>query len=221
MTATADLLAQIEATLQTAVSPNIATAASASDIFEAYVFSIVIEAARAEGADVTLRDVHGGIPTMLVFRTSPGYLSSRAQPYTHGVLAFPGKPILEAHVGVRVVGKSGVLHECDVAVIEQVEAETCRQREVPPRSSSVIIATECKFYSTPLRLNLAREFLGLTLDLSTRQVLFVTNSSSESVEKLLSQRKRDWEHKLAPCAQAEVMRLRHKFQSAFQHFKAR
>jgi len=88
-------------------------------------------------------------------------------------------------------------------------------------STEDLLATECKFYSTPLRLNLAREFLGLTLDLSTGHVLFVTNSSSESVEKLLSQRKKDWEHKLAPSAQAEVMRLRHKFQAAFQHFKAR
>jgi len=221
MTSPTDLLAQIEGTLQLAVSPSIRTEASASDVFEAYVFSIVIEAARAEGAIVNVRDVFGQVPTILTFRTSPGYISSRVQAYTHAVLGFPGKPVLEAHVGVRVVGKSGVLHECDVAVIEQAEAETCRQREVPPRSSSVLIAAECKFYSTPLRLNLAREFLGLSLDLSAEQVLFVTNSSSDSVEKLLSHRKREWEHNLTPRAQAEVMRLRHKFQSVFQHFKAR
>jgi hypothetical protein len=218
---TAEMLAEIEVALRASISPSTLSAANASDVFEVYVFSIAIQAARAEGAAVSFHDVLGNAVTSLTFRTAPGYIFSREKAYTHAVLAFPAKPLLEAHVGVRVVGKSGVLHECDVALIEQAEAETCRQRLVPPRSASVLVATECKFYSTPLRLNLAREFLGLTLDLSAEQVLFVTNSASDSVEKLLSQRKRQWEHNLSPGARAEVMRLRHKFQDAFQYFKAR
>jgi len=220
MTIPSDLLDQIQASLGSAISSSLRTASDTSDIFEAYVFSLVIEAARTEGANVTYRNVNGTIPSVFVFRTSPGYIFSTHQPYTHAVLSFANKPPLEAHVGVRVVGKSGVLHECDVAVIEQAEAETCRQRQVPPRSSKVRVAVECKFYSVPLQLHLARAFIGLTSDLSVGKPLFVTNSFSASLEKLLSGRGKDWEHNLSPSAPVEVMRLRHKFQDAFQHYKA-
>lgn len=220
MTIATDLLMQIQATLGAAISPSLATASDASDIFEAYVFSLIMEAARTEGASITYRDVSGNTPSVFVFRTSPGYIFSTNHPYTHAIIAFPDKPPLEAHVGVRVVGKSGVLHECDVAVIEQAEAETCRQRQVPPRSSKVLIAVECKFYSTPLQLHLARAFIGLTSDLSASESVFVTNSFSDSLEKLLSGRGKNWEHNLAPNALVEVMRLRHKFQDAFQNYKA-
>lgn len=220
MTIATDLLTQIQATLGSAVSPNLTTASDASDIFEAYVFSLVIEAAKIEEASVTYRDVFGCTPSIFVFRTSPGYIFSRNQAYTHAVITFLNKPPLEAHIGVRVVGRSGVLHECDVAVIEQAEAETCRQRQVPPRSSKVLIAVECKFYSTPLQLYLARAFIGLASDLSAREPIFATNSYSDSLEKLLSARGKMWEHNLAPSAPDKVMRLRHKFQHAFQYYKA-
>lgn len=215
-----DLLTPIQAILGPSLSPSLSTASATSDIFEAYAFTLVVEAARTEGASISYRDVFGRIPTTFVFRTSPGYIFSTIHPYTHAVIMFPNKPPLEAHVGVRVVGKSKVLHECDVAVIEQAEAETCRQRQVPPRSSQVLIAVECKFYSTPLQLHLARAFIGLTSDLSANKSFFVTNSSSNSLEKLLSGRRKDWEHNLVPDSAVEVMRLRHKFQHAFQHFKA-
>lgn len=155
-----------------------------------------------------------------MFRTSPGYIFSTTHPYTHSIITFARKAPLEAHLGVRVVGKSGVLHECDVTVVDQSEAEMCRRELVPPRSFKVLIAVECKFYSTPLQLHLAREFIGLTSDLSAQNPIFVTNSSSESLERLLSGRGKNWEHNLAPNAANEVMRLRYKFQHAFQDYKA-
>ena len=220
MTVVTDLLTQIQSTLST-ITPSVSTASNTSDIFEAYVFSLVIEAANIEGATIFYRDVNGNTPSTFVFRTSPGYIFSTRQPYTHAVILFDNKPALEAHLGVRVVGKSGVLHECDVAVIEQDEAETCRKRQVAPRSSKVLVAVECKFYSTSLQLNLARSFIGLTSDLSTKQPVFVTNSASPSLEKLLSAKGKDWEHNLIPSSSVEVMRLRHKFQTAFQNFKAK
>lgn len=215
-----ELLSEIETVLGNSISPSLTTVSDASDIFEAYVFSLLIEAARTEGAVVIYRDVNGNTPSTFVFRTSPGYIFSTAQPYTHAIILFANKPSLEAHVGVRVVGKSNVLHECDVAVLEQSEAETCRRNLVPPRSSKVLIAVECKFYSTPLQLSLARAFIGLTSDLSAKNSLFATNTASDSLEKLLSGRKHEWEHNLAPRSPVQVGRLRGKFQTAFQHFKA-
>jgi hypothetical protein len=155
------LLAEIQTALGGSMPPSLRAVSAGSDIFEAYVLMLVIQAALEEGAQVTYRDVFGNTPTTFVFRTSPGYIYSRAQPYTHGVIAFASKPALEVHMGVRVVGKSGVLHECDIAVIEQAEAETCRRNYVPPRSTKVLIAAECKFYVAALKLSLAREFLGV------------------------------------------------------------
>jgi hypothetical protein len=221
MTIPDDLLNEIANTFGSAISSSLTTASDTSDIFEAYVLSLVLEAAQTEGATITYRDVIGNAPTEFIFRTSPGYIFSTTQYYTHAVILFPNKAPLEAHIGVRVVGKSDVLHECDVAVIEQIEAEICRQRQVPPRSSKVLIAVECKFYSTPLQLHLARAFIGLTTDLSATKPIFVSNNSSVSLEKLLTKRKREWEHNLVPSASVEVMRLRHKFQDAFQKYKAR
>ena len=220
MTIKNELLLEIQSTLGTTITPSLSTVSDTSDIFEAYVFSLVIEAAKIEGAIVSYRDVFGNFPTTFIFRTSPGYIFSTMRPYTHAEIQFSNKPPLEAHIGVRVVGKSGVLHECDVAVIEQVEAETCRRRQVPPRSSKVLIAVECKFYSTPLQLHLARSFIGLASDLSAKKPIFVTNSASDSLEKLLSGHDRNWEHNLIPSSSREVSRLRHEFQSAFKKFKA-
>lgn len=221
MTIADDLLNEIANTFGSAISSSLTSASDTSDIFEAYVFSLVLEAAQTEGATITYRNVLGNTPTDFIFRTSPGYIFSTNRNYTHAVILFQNKAPLEAHIGVRVVGKSDVLHECDVAVIEQIEAEICRQRQVPPRSSKVLIAVECKFYSTPLQLHLARAFIGLTTDLSAEKPIFVSNNSSDSLEKLLTGRGRDWEHNLIPSASVEVMRLRHKFQDAFQKYKAR
>src|SRR5689334_11022140 len=104
MTTTSSLLTAIQAALGSTISPSLTSASDTSDIFEAYVFSLILEAARIEGANVYFRDVNGNSPSTFIFRTSPGYIFSRAQPYTHAVIEFSGKPTLETHVGVRVSG---------------------------------------------------------------------------------------------------------------------
>lgn len=221
MTAANELVTEINNVLPATITPGVSSASTVSDLFETFIFCLVIEAAKTEGATVTYRDVFGKIPTAFVFRTSPGFIFSTVKPYTHAILNFVNKPPLEVHIGVRVVGKSGVLHECDLAVIEQVEAVTCRQEQVPPRSSKVKIAVECKFYSTPLQLHLARAFIGLVSDLSANEAIFVTNTASDSIEKLLSGRSRKWEHNLIPRANKEIGRLRNEFQTVFKNYKAR
>jgi hypothetical protein len=112
-----DLLDRIDAALGFGVPTNYSTASAANDLFEGYVFSLVIAAARSQGAQLSFEDVNEAAVTSLLFRTSPGFIYSRAQPYTHARIAFPRCPELEAHIGVFVGGRSGVLHECDVAVI--------------------------------------------------------------------------------------------------------
>lgn len=221
MTINPNLLQEIEAAISNVIGPRVASYQSASDLFEAYAFSIVLAAARTEGANIAYSDVFGRPAQNLVFRSGPGHIYSRVQPYTHAVISFPGKDPLEAHIGVRVVGKSRVLHECDVAVIEQPEADTCRLQRVPPRSNKILFAVECKFYSTELKLIMGRAFIGLTTDLSAKKTFFVTNTSSDSIERLLTERKRDWERNVVPASTLEVGRLRSDFQHCFRDYMVR
>ncbi len=95
------LLDELEAGLRlcASVSPQLTTESHASDLFEAYVFTIILRAARDLGAEIDYRDVTGGRPASFVFRTSPGYIYSKERQYCHAVIAFQGKPRLEAHVG--------------------------------------------------------------------------------------------------------------------------
>jgi len=99
-------LNEIQTVLGSAISPAYNTKSKAYDVFEGYVFTIVIKAAQAEGAIVTYKDVHGQTPTAFVFRTSPGSIQSNLHSYTHAVIEFPGtgKPVQEAHIGVYVRG---------------------------------------------------------------------------------------------------------------------
>jgi hypothetical protein len=122
-----------------------------------------------------------------------------------------------------ISGHSHVLHECDVCVLLQAEADICRRSadRVAPRSSKVILNIEAKFYTTPLNLSLGRSFLGLTTDMSSQGAFFVSNTSSDSVEKLLSHKKQSWEHNIKPGNLAELERLIPAFQNVFKNFKAK
>lgn len=220
MTSNASLLTAIQSALGSSLTPSLSTTSSTSDIFEAYIFSIILEAASIEGATITFEDVFGGNPSVFYFRTSPGYIFSTTQPYTHAVIQFPNKPILEAHIGIRVTGKSGVLHECDVSVLHQSEAITCRNNLVSPRSSKLVMAIECKFYSTSIPLGLARAFIGLHTDLSAQESFFVVNTNSASVEKLLAKRDRYCGIDIVPASPVTVDKLRNAFQSEFYRYKA-
>lgn len=208
--------------LDNCISTRNIALSSDSDIFEAYIFGLVVRAAREEGATISYQDVNGRNVTNLLFRNSPGLIHSQNKNYTHGVIQFVNKPILETHVGVKVAGKSGVLHEADIAVLDRAEAEKCRRNNVSPRSSKILISVECKFYSSSLQLHLARSFLGLVSDFSVKEPFFVSNTESNSVEKLLSHRTRHWEKNICPtCINNEVDRLAYEFRIAFKNYKAR
>lgn len=215
------LIAEIQAALGAAVNPSLTVTSAANDIFEAYILSLVINAARAEGATISFMDVFGNTPTTYVFRTSPGHIFLTTQPYCHTVIEFPNKPTLEAHIGIYVGGKSRVFHECDVAVLFQEEADLCRLNNVPPRHSQVLISIECKHYTVGLKLDLARSFMGLSSDLTTKNSFFVVNSASSSIEKLLTHHDKNWEHEVRPGSTNAVARLNGALQKAFRNFKTK
>ena len=219
MTTAGDLLAQIRSMLGMAGNPY-SSAADAHDIYEAYLFSLVVVVARNSSATVHFETVDGKVTTDLVFRTSPGMLYSTRRPYTHAVVAFPNVPVLEIHLGVRVQGRSRVLHECDVLVLSQDEADRCRTGQVAPRGGRSLLAVECKFYTSILKLGLARGFEGLHADLGTRHTLFVANLNAVRVARYLNHRRRTWEQTVRPGAQ-QVTHVESLIREAFKDHCAR
>lgn len=111
------LLNEIENALGSATNANLSTSSAGADLYECYIWSLVLEAARQEGATIRLLDRGGRSATSFWFRTSPSSIFSEAHNYCHAELQFPRRPTLEAHIGIYVSGKSRVNHECDVAVL--------------------------------------------------------------------------------------------------------
>jgi hypothetical protein len=176
------------------------TASAAWDVYEGYIFGLVVRAGVAAGGSVSFQDVNGNLARRLVFRTSPGMLYSTTHAYTHAVLEFADCDPLEVHVGVRVQGRSRVLHECDVLVLPADEAALSRGKQVAPRGTRSLLAVECKYYANHLSLYLARGFHGLHTDLGLKYPFFVSNVRAPRVERYLSYHNRSWENGVLPGA---------------------
>jgi hypothetical protein len=200
MTRIDDLISELTSTVgDRAVSYN--SASAAWDVYEGYAFGLVIRAAVAAGGRIRYEDRFGNSANNLVFRTSPGMLYSTAQPYTHAVIDFGGCPPLEAHIGVRVQGRSGVPHECDVLVLPVTEADLSRDNDVAPRGSRSLIAIECKYYAGYLSLQLARGFHGMHADLGVKNPYFIANLRAQRIQKYLTYLGRNWESDVIPNSQ--------------------
>lgn len=225
MPAKAQLLDQIEAALGAIAQTANLAARKPWDIYEVYLWSLVFEAARTIGAAISFEDVLGQAATALTFRVSPGtvFPTRRAIPirYTHAILTFGTAPPLEVHQGIYVTGKSGLPHECDVAVITRNEGSACRMAgDAHPRCAKTIIAVECKYLSSNPGIDLARGFIGLTVDVWNENRFFVCNLSQPEVQKFLTHHKRKWSHDTIPTNVTVVGELRSLFQRAFREYIA-
>jgi hypothetical protein len=152
----------------------------ANDLYEAYLFSTVIDAGRRENAVIEYYDGAGNVASQLLFRRSPGVLHGNTA-FTHGVLRFPNREPLEVHVGVRVSGVSHIAHECDIAVLRQAECDRSRHNRLLPRPRGIVLALEAKYYSVPLSLGLGRALLGLDKELYGAPTGIVTNFRSDDI----------------------------------------
>jgi hypothetical protein len=217
----AQLWNDIQKALAGVPSANLARASAGEDLYEAYVWSLVLEAASNEGASVRLRDRGGGVPTSFWFRTSPSSIFSTAHNYCHAEIEFTNRPIVEAHIGIFVAGRSQVAHECDVAVLYKSEANICRNSSVHPRSGKVILTAECKYYiNSTIGINLGRSFLGLLHDIYTGDRYFVATSVSPSVSMLFSKHNKEYELGLSPLGPRLEGRLRGSFEKTFRDFRS-
>jgi hypothetical protein len=168
----ASLLSILPSALPTTMTASGLAPTAGNDLYEAYLFGLVLRAARLESYSITFADVDGPA-TVLRLRRAPGRLSSggpRTARFTHAVLECPPRPALEGHTGVGVVSTSKVVHEADVLVLPQTDADRCRNFDLDPRGYSALLLIEAKYYTIPVGLGTGREFLGLSSD-STFAVL--------------------------------------------------
>jgi hypothetical protein len=191
----AELLASLVAALPSALPTTMTVTGrrptAGNDLYEAYLFGLVLTAARRQGFGITLEDADG-LAATLRLRRSPGRLpsgGSRGARFTHAVLTCPPRPSLEVHTGVGVVGQSKVVHEADVLVLPQDDALRCRNFDLDPLGRDAELMMEAKYYTNPVGLGTGREFLGLRVDVSAKQKVFVATIASDSVTSLLSGKK--------------------------------
>ena len=214
---------EIERTLGSLITPSLTNASAPPKLFEAYILMLILQAAVKEQAQLTYESINNRSTTQFIFRGGPGYIYSNENDYTHAVITFANKPELEAHINIRVSGKSKVLHECDVAVLDRAEAKTCRAKRVMPRHSALMLAVECKYYASTLELGLGRNFMGLVRDIRHKhsEIHFVTNTTHEPIQTLLVYYAEKWQSEIRPTIPNNVDRLRSLFQEAFKNFKQR
>ncbi len=216
MTTLTDLQNAYNATLA-GVAP-VTSSGQANDAFEVYVLTLAVRAARGEGAAIAFASSSGiPNPSPLRFRTSPGRIYAPAHDYTHAVLSFPQGLTYEAHIGVYIEGLAGVLHECDIAVIEASEAQFCRRTHVHPKKADVLLTAECKFYTGKLGIALGREFLGTTAELGTEGRFMLSNSDGRSVDRVLAHHKRKRHFRLTPLDADSETQVLAQFREVFRN----
>jgi hypothetical protein len=185
-----DLVTAIRALLGNIPLPGLSATSKHYDLFEAFLFGLVTEAARSLVGAGKVWYEQPGLPSpaqVVQLRTSPGWMHNGPQ-YTHVVVSL-GRREVEIHLGIYVAGRSRIPHEYDVCVLERDEAIRARSQGVAPRSSKVVLFLEAKHWAPNLRLPVAREFLGLCDDSSAALAALVSNSNGQSVSTLLAKRR--------------------------------
>src|ERR1700722_6034049 len=86
-----DLLNELRTHLRAAVSYS--TASKANDVYEGFLFSLVVATARKSGAAVHYKDRGGNKTHSPLLRTSPGRLWSTKHNYTYAVVEFGTAPV--------------------------------------------------------------------------------------------------------------------------------
>ncbi|NQE36610.1 hypothetical protein E5S67_04375 [Microcoleus sp. IPMA8] len=214
---------EIKSKLKSSIDPDFNTAAEQSRIFDTYLFTILLKAVANEGGTIYYNNVlDDETPKYLTFRKTAGKIHGSAHPYTHAVVEFPDKPALEVHLGVKVQGRAGVLHNCNVLILYQKEANICRLLNREPRHSQVILAVKSEHSTSELKLEMAGAFIGLASDIRYEGgSYFISNSYSQPIAKLLTTARKKWELNIFPRATNDVHRLMYSFQTIFKDFKAR
>ncbi len=189
--------------------------------FEAYVFSLLVQAVRQAGGTATIVGIQSGeAPSTVVFRGGPGRMGSQSQDYAFARCSLGGNEF-ELHVDVQYQGTSGAIHEVDVSVYDHRAANRVRwnQNEFA-RSSKLYGAFECKFYDSTLGTILGRTFVGLLADCGQmRMTAFCSNGPSPCLAKYLKPQRRPGHFlRLSPMRAAIEQRFVKYFEQEFRNW---
>lgn len=151
------------------------------DYYEAYLWAETLDAA---ATNWTVAHVNVGSGTDFTFRMGPGKLTSSAA-YTYATLK-RGPRRGELHVGIRIKGRSGVLHEFDVVGLSRSAADRCRMQGVQPDERDTRLHIEAKFHAADLSLGTGRSIIGLGMDCpSIHPFLVSRRQGSDTMRQLI------------------------------------
>lgn len=215
---TADELIDAVEDVLGALSPMYSSSAAESDLYEASLLTVAASACASAGGNNTL-DGAGTTAGQLRFRKSPGQIW--VDDYTRVTSTFHDGRALEIHLGVRLTGKSGVLHEADVVVLDSMEALRCRAAAVPPRHSKAIAIIEAKHYEASPGLGIGRSFLGLGLELEHAKThLAFPEPGSAELKKLIAKRTSQLHDQVWPGSPSGTTLSEHIRQAALNWYAA-
>lgn len=214
-----DLVAAVQRAIGI-LAPIYVGSASESDLYEASLLAIAVQAAEAAGGTCLITDDGATLAKELHFRRSPGNLWLGNHTYVLATFPATGKR-LEIHLGVYVMGGAKVPHECDVAVIDHEEAERSRLGQVHPRRAKLAAAIEAKFYALSPGLGIGRGFIGLSAELGAAKcTLAFPARQSANIGKLLAARQSESFDELIPETVA-AQRLRSHLEQQVRNWVAR
>lgn len=180
---------QKQLSLLSAQAPGLKSKATVPKLYEIFVLSCVARALRSIGATLVAKDSKDVPTTTLRFRLAPGLIYSPTTAPSF-IEVSRNKRKYELHGGLRIKGRSGVLHELDVCVIDRKAAVKCRLKKTAPSNGHVKLLVECKFLGKPtFPLDLGREFVGLGAEFSLRIKTIVSNTSNDEVHDLVTKHK--------------------------------
>jgi hypothetical protein len=196
------------------------SSATEADLYEAAVLSLSVKAAEDAGGSCLLTNDGVSRAADLKFRRGPGNLWMG--PFTYALISFPGTAkMLEIHLGVYVLSRYKVAHECDVAILDHREAERSRLGRVHPRQVGLIAAIEAKNYAISPGLGVGRGFLGLSSELGQgRCSLVFPASSSANIAALIAKRPSEAFDDLLPVSPA-AQRLRAHLDQSIRNWRSR
>lgn len=214
----AQLIAAVEAAIGT-LAATYRNTADESDLYEAALLTIAIDAARRAGGTEILTNNGVAPAPSIVFRRGPGNLWTGG--FAFAVVSFPNSPKqLEIHLGVKVAGRSSVAHECDVAILDAVECERSRVGSVHPRNGAVIGALEAKHYQASPGLDIGRGFMGLSDELGAKKCALVfPSTASANLDVLIARKSPECFPEVEPNSAAAI-RLASHFEQRIRNWRA-
>lgn len=176
MTKLADLENQLKALLGASAKFYPGAKPQVNDYYEAYLWAEAVDVARSEHWHVDFVNA-GAAKDEFTFRMGPGRLNSKKS-YTYATLSHPSRGCRgELHLGIKIRGESGVLHEFDVVALSGSAATHARATKQDPGHAGTRLHIEAKFHKNDLSLGVGRGIVGLHADCPTIHPFLVSRAA--------------------------------------------